>query len=73
MGVGIAPKVRRVFVVNSVVNPFIYGVARAMFREDVSSTGRLALSCLTGYQGSYSYTIIGVIIVYRSVTVNGNT
>ena len=35
MGVPIASKLRRVFVVNSVVNPFIYGVASAMFREDV--------------------------------------
>ena len=35
MGVPITRKVRRLFVVNSVVNPFIYGVASAMFREDV--------------------------------------
>ena len=35
MGVPIASKLSRLFVVNSVVNPFIYGVASAMFREDV--------------------------------------
>ena len=34
-GVHIAVHPRRVFVLNSVVNPFIYGVASAMFREDV--------------------------------------
>ena len=34
-GVHIAVEARRVFVLNSVVNPFIYGVASAMFREDV--------------------------------------
>jgi len=27
--------VRRSFIINSFVNPFIYGVASAMFREDV--------------------------------------
>ena len=35
MGVQLPPTVTRLFVVNSVVNPFIYGVASAMFREDV--------------------------------------
>ena len=35
MGVPISPDFSRVFVVNSVVNPFIYCVASAMFREDV--------------------------------------
>ncbi|KAI0232683.1 hypothetical protein LSAT2_017020 [Lamellibrachia satsuma] len=34
-GVHIAVESRRIFVLNSVVNPFIYGVASAMFREDV--------------------------------------
>ena len=34
-GVVISFEVKRLFVVNSVVNPFIYGVASAMFREDV--------------------------------------
>ena len=35
MGVPITSNLFRIFVVNSVVNPFIYGVASAMFREDV--------------------------------------
>ena len=35
MGVPIASKFRPLFVVNSVVNPFLYGMASAMFREDV--------------------------------------
>ena len=35
VGVPIPPGVTRVFFLNSVVNPFIYGVASAMFREDV--------------------------------------
>ena len=35
MGVPIVRHSDRLFVVNSVVNPFIYGVASAMFREDV--------------------------------------
>ena len=35
MGVPTVLHLDRLFVVNSVVNPFIYGVASAMFREDV--------------------------------------
>ena len=35
IGITMPDAVRRIFVVNSVVNPFIYGVASAMFREDV--------------------------------------
>ena len=35
MGVNVTKDVTRIYVVNSVVNPFIYGVASAMFREDV--------------------------------------
>ena len=35
MGVPIVLHLNQVFIVNSVVNPFIYGVASAMFREDV--------------------------------------
>jgi len=35
VGVPMASEWGRLFVVNSVVNPFIYGVASAMFREDV--------------------------------------
>ena len=34
-GVSVTFEVTRMYVVNSVVNPFIYGVASAMFREDV--------------------------------------
>jgi len=35
MGVHVARDLSRLFIVNSVVNPFIYCVASAMFREDV--------------------------------------
>ena len=35
MGVSIPLEWARLFILNSVVNPFIYGVASAMFREDV--------------------------------------
>ena len=35
MGVSMSPGVDRIFVLNSVVNPFIYGVVSGMFREDV--------------------------------------
>ena len=35
VGVNVSNDLTRVYVVNSVVNPFIYGVASAMFREDV--------------------------------------
>ena len=35
MGADISNNVTHVYVVNSVVNPFIYGMASAMFREDV--------------------------------------
>ena len=35
MGVNVSRNVHHVYVVNSVANPFIYGVASAMFREDV--------------------------------------
>ena len=35
MGVPIPKEVKRSFVINSFVNPFIYSVASAMFREDV--------------------------------------
>ena len=35
IGVPIPKDVRRSFIINSFVNPFIYGVASAMFREDV--------------------------------------
>ena len=34
-GVVISFEVKRLFVVNSVINPFVYGVASAMFRKDV--------------------------------------
>ncbi|KAK2185452.1 hypothetical protein NP493_233g00022 [Ridgeia piscesae] len=35
LGVKVSQDVTHLYVVNSVVNPFIYGVASAMFREDV--------------------------------------
>ena len=35
MGFNVSKDVAHIFVLNSVVNPFIYGVASAMFREDV--------------------------------------
>ncbi|KAI0241423.1 hypothetical protein LSAT2_027658 [Lamellibrachia satsuma] len=35
LGVSIPEELRRIFMLNSVVNPFIYGIASAMFREDV--------------------------------------
>ena len=35
LGYSLTREVRRIYVINSVVNPFIYGVASAMFREDV--------------------------------------
>ncbi|KAI0211205.1 hypothetical protein LSAT2_003980 [Lamellibrachia satsuma] len=35
MSIVVPKELRRIFVLNSVVNPFIYGVASAMFREDV--------------------------------------
>jgi len=35
MGAEISNNATHVYIVNSVVNPFIYGVASAMFREDV--------------------------------------
>ena len=35
IGVNVSKDVTRIYVINSVVNPFIYGVASAMFREDV--------------------------------------
>ena len=35
MGVRMSKDVVRIYVINSVVNPFIYGVASEMFREDV--------------------------------------
>ncbi|KAI0210429.1 hypothetical protein LSAT2_004824 [Lamellibrachia satsuma] len=35
VGVSIPTDVKRTFIINSVVNPFIYGVASAMFRKDV--------------------------------------
>ena len=48
IGLGISEVVRNIYVVNSVVNPFIYGVASAMFREDVRQfyrQTRAKLSC----------------------------
>ncbi|KAK2189932.1 hypothetical protein NP493_93g03022 [Ridgeia piscesae] len=49
-GVYVSPAVRRVFLLNSAVNPFIYSVASAMFRNDVRqfyhrSLGRLVTHC----------------------------
>ncbi|KAI0238462.1 hypothetical protein LSAT2_010824 [Lamellibrachia satsuma] len=35
VGIAVSVGLRRIFMLNSVVNPFIYGVASAMFREDV--------------------------------------
>ena len=35
LGLNVAPNVRRIYLINSVVNPFIYGVASSMFRGDV--------------------------------------
>ena len=35
LGITVSEGLRRIFMLNSVVNPFIYGVASAMFREDV--------------------------------------
>ena len=35
VGFSVPDELRRIFILNSVVNPFIYGVASAMFREDV--------------------------------------
>ena len=40
MGVPIVLHLDRLFVVNSVINPFIYSVASAMFREDVRQFSR---------------------------------
>jgi len=34
-GISVTFEVTRLYVVNSVINPFIYGIASAMFREDV--------------------------------------
>ena len=47
-GVPVPTLLRRMFVINSVVNPFIYGVVSAMFREDVRSfyrQTRAKMSC----------------------------
>ena len=35
LGFSLSRELRRIYVINSVVNPFIYGVASAMFRDDV--------------------------------------
>jgi len=35
LGLSVHDDVIRLLIVNSVINPFIYGVASAMFREDV--------------------------------------
>ena len=35
IGISVPQEVKRVFILNSVLNPFIYGVVSAMFREDV--------------------------------------
>ena len=35
VGIAVSVGLRRIFMLNSVVNPFIYGVASAMFREDM--------------------------------------
>ena len=35
VGFSVPEELRRIFILNSVVNPFIYGVASAIFREDV--------------------------------------
>ena len=48
MGVPISPDLSVTFVVNSVVNPFIYGVASAMFREDVRQFYRQTRAKLSG-------------------------
>ena len=48
MSVPIASKLSRLFVVNSVVNPFIYSVASAMFREDVRQFYRQTRVKLSG-------------------------
>ena len=49
-GVSVSPGLRRVFLLNSAVNPFIYSVVSAMFRHDVRqfyhrTLGRLITSC----------------------------
>ena len=45
MGVPIVLHLDRLFVVNSVVNPFIYGAASAMFREDVRQFRKKLSTC----------------------------
>ena len=47
-GVSVSKHVTRVYVINSVVNPFIYGVASAMFREDVIQFYRQKRAKLSG-------------------------
>ena len=42
-GIYIPVEMRRIYILNSVVNPFIYGVASAMFREDVRQFYRTTL------------------------------
>ena len=44
-GIPVPTLLRRIFVLNSVVNPFIYGVVSAMFREDVRAFYRQKMSC----------------------------
>ncbi|KAI0235441.1 hypothetical protein LSAT2_014041 [Lamellibrachia satsuma] len=35
LGISVPEELRRIFILNSVVNPFIYGVASAMFQQDL--------------------------------------
>ena len=49
MGVYISAAVRRSMIINSVVNPFIYGVSSALFREDVRQLYRQARMKLASY------------------------
>ena len=46
-GVSIPLHIRRLFLVNSVVNPYIYGFASPMFREDVRNFFRQIRNWLT--------------------------
>ena len=46
-GVSIPPHIRRLFLVNAVANPYIYGFASPMFREDVRNFFRQVNNWLT--------------------------
>ena len=47
VGLNVSTKLRRVFVLNSAVNPFIYGLTSSVFRNDVRQFYRKTVSVLT--------------------------